>query len=245
VTADDIRARMAAARGAFDAIDMLVAPSKSLADEFMGLGFPGSKMFVLDYGFEPIYRDTRRPPPQTPLRFGYVGSIVWHKGLHLLIDAARRLPPDRFRVEIFGDPAVSPGYAEKVRHAAAGLPVTFRGGFDPSRAAEIFSEFDVLVVPSIWLENSPLVIHEAFMSGVPVIGARMGGIPDLVTDGDNGLLYDATSPDALAGAMRQLIDTPERVVAMQKRMPYVKSISTDAWGWLLFYAKTIKRNITL
>ena len=51
--------------------------------------------------------------------------------------------------------------------------------------------------PSLWLENSPLVIHEAFMAGIPVVGARIGGIADLVDDGRTGLLYDSTSPAEL------------------------------------------------
>ena len=71
------------------------------------------------------------------------------------------------------------------------------GAFDHEHAADVYAQIDVLVVPSLWLENSPLVIHEAFMAGIPVVGARIGGIADLVEDGRSGLLYDPTSPAEL------------------------------------------------
>ena len=82
------------------------------------------------------------------------------------------------------------------------------GAFDRARAADVYGQIDVLVVPSLWLENSPLVIHEAFMAGVPVVGARIGGIADLVEDGETGCLYDPTSPAELRGVLRELIDAP-------------------------------------
>ena len=75
------------------------------------------------------------------------------------------------------------------------------GRFERDHVADVYSQFDVLVVPSLWLENSPLVIHEAFMAGVPVVGARIGGISDLVRDGENGLLYPPESSAALAAAL--------------------------------------------
>ena len=107
------------------------------------------------------------------------------------------------------------------------MPAVFRRTESP----RIYSQIDVLVVPSLWPENSPLVIHEAFMAGVPVVGARMGGIVDLVTDQVNGLLYDASSPAALAAALRQLIDDPARVTALGSAAPPVKTVEQDAREW--------------
>ena len=71
------------------------------------------------------------------------------------------------------------------------------GEFKHSRIAEIFSEIDVLVVPSVWYENSPLVIQEAFLAGTPVIASDIGGIPELVKDKENGLLFKANDDNDL------------------------------------------------
>ncbi len=103
--------------------------------------------------------------------------------------------------------------------------------FDDADTAAVYRELDLLVVPSIWLENSPLVIHEAFQAGVPVVGARMGGISDLITDGHNGRLYDPESPDELAGILQSVIDDPAQLMQWAAALPQVKPIADDAHEW--------------
>src|SRR5207247_9820483 len=110
---------------------------------------------------------------------------------------------------IFRSPDVFPEYAAELRTHAAGLPVRFMGAFDHDRVADVYAQIDVLVVPSLWLENSPLVIHEALMAGIPVVGARIGGISGLVDDGRTRLLYDPASPAELEAVLRFLIEHPE------------------------------------
>ena len=141
----------------------------------------------------------------------------------------------------FGDLDVFPDYSSRLRREAADLPVRFAGAFDRDRVADVYAQFDVLVVPSLWLENSPLVIHEAFMAGVPVVGARIGGIPGLVEDGVNGLLYEAASPDDLARVLRRLIEHPALVRELSGRVPAVKSIGQDAEEWEAIYAALVRR----
>src|SRR5207244_1671153 len=126
----------------------------------------------------------------------------------------------------------------------AGLPVRFMGAFDRESVADVYSQIDVLVVPSLWLENSPLVIHEAFMAGVPVVGARLGGIADLVEDGRTGLLYDSASPVELMYALRSLIENPDRVAVLAghvRQSPRIKSLAEDAREWEETYADVVRR----
>ena len=243
LTPQDINDRLTAAREVFKQIDTFVAPSPSIASEFEQLGLDRSRIRVSDYGFVPL----RRPPrngAHGPVRIGYVGTLVWHKGVHALVDAVRRLSPSSYELKIFGDVNVFPDYVAHLRAGAAGLPVTFSGAFDRERAGDVYGGIDVLVVPSLWLENSPLVIHEAFMAGVPVVGARMGGIADLVEDGRNGRLYDPASPGALERILRELIETPGLLggLAAGVRMsPPVKSIAQDACEWEAIYADAVNR----
>ena len=107
----------------------------------------------------------------------------------------------------------------------------FCGPFHNADAASVYERFDVLVVPSLWPENSPLVIHEAFMAGLPVVASRIGGLPELVVDGVNGLLYEPRSPASLAVALRMLLENPHRMVEMAERVPPVKTIEEDAREW--------------
>jgi len=249
MTKRDIDERLAAARTVFDEVDLFVAPSPSIAAEFQRLGLDGSKIRVSDYGFVPVLRrpgnGSHETPgdhqPRRPLRVGYVGTLVWHKGVHMLLDAVRRLPADAYEVKIFGSPDVFPEYAAGLRTQAAGLPVRFMGAFDHERTAGVYAQLDVLVVPSLWLENSPLVIHEALMAGIPVVGARIGGIADLVEDGRNGLLYDPTSPAELEAMLRGLIENPDRLCRLAGALPRVKSIAEDAREWEAAYADVLQR----
>jgi glycosyltransferase involved in cell wall biosynthesis len=96
---------------------------------------------------------------------------------------------------------------------------------------------DLLVVPSLWLENSPLVIHEAFMAGVPVVGSRLGGTADLVCDGANGLLYEALSAEQLAAALRRVLEEPGLHRSLASAAPPVKTIEDDAREWIERYRR--------
>jgi glycosyltransferase involved in cell wall biosynthesis len=249
MTRKDFDERLAAAARVFDAVDLFVAPSPSIAAEFEQLGIKREKIRVSDYGFVPLVRSDIKAASGNngdarPLRIGYVGTLVWHKGVHVLLDAVRGLPSGRYEVKIFGSPDVFPQYVADLRARAEGLPVRFMGVFDRERVADVYAQIDVLVVPSLWLENSPLVIHEAFMAGIPVVGARTGGIADLVEQGRTGMLYDSTSPVQLRSALRSLIENPEQMAALGghvRSAPRVKAMADDAREWEETYADVVRR----
>jgi len=235
IASHDIARRLAAARRVFEEIDLFVAPSPAIAHEFQQLGLPQEKLRIADYGFTPLQRAPANGHGRN-LRIGFVGTLVWHKGAHVLLDAVRRLSPDGFELKIFGDPSVFPDYVAELRHRAAGLPVTFMGAFDRRSVSDVYGQIDVLVVPSLWLENSPLVVHEAFMAGVAVVGARIGGIADLIQHGRSGLLYEPRSASELAAALDTLVRDRSLVAALASQAPAVKSIADDARDWRSIYA---------
>jgi glycosyltransferase involved in cell wall biosynthesis len=235
--------RLAAARRLFREVDLFVAPSAALAGEFERLGLDHSRIRVSDYGFVPLPLVPRRAPAR-PLRLGFVGTLVWHKGIHVLLEAVAGLRADAYELKLFGNVDVFPDYVSDLRRRATGLPVRFMGAFDRDRTAAVYAEIDVLVVPSLWLENSPLVIHEAFMTGVAVVAARIGGIPDLVDDGRNGMLYEPSSAPELTARLQELIDHPERIQALTAAAPQVKSVADDAREWDRVYVEALARHRT-
>jgi glycosyltransferase involved in cell wall biosynthesis len=248
----DLEERMTSARQVFRQVDTFVAPSASIACEFERLGVDRSKIRVSDYGFVPLrpngpaMSEARRAESNGPLRIGYVGTLVWHKGVHVLLDAIRRLPASDYHLRIFGSPDVFPEYAADLRARAAGLPVTFMGKFEREQAADVYGQIDLLVVPSLWLENSPLVIHEAFMAGVPVVGARIGGIAGLIDDGRNGRLYDAASPAELATILGEFVANRPALSGLAEGVRTgrpVKTIAADASEWEAIYAEAIGRHV--
>ena len=185
---------------------------------------------MADYGFDAL-PPAPRAPRDGPLRIGFVGTLTWHKGAHVLLEAVRALPPDAFSLQIAGDLDVFPDYVADLRRRADRLPVVFTGRFDRADAAAMYAGLDVLVVPSLWPENSPLVIHEAFMTGVAVVAARAGGIPGLVVHDVSGLLFDPVNPASLTDALTRLIDDPGLHARLSAAAPPVRSLEQDAAEW--------------
>ncbi|HSC29937.1 MAG TPA: glycosyltransferase [Vicinamibacterales bacterium] len=237
VEAGDMIRREAYARAVFDTIDLFVAPSPFLAREFVRLGLPPDRLRVSDYGFERFPHDRCDSCPA--LRIGFVGTLVWHKGAHVLLEAARGLIGPH-EIHVWGDTSVFPDYTARLRRQADGLPVRFRGGFERSDVARVYGGLDVLVVPSIWPENSPLVVHEAFIYNVAVVGALTGGIPDLISHDVNGLLFDPFDPAALRAALQSLLDDRGLPARLAAAAPDVKSIEQDALEWEDRYREVLR-----
>ena len=152
------------------------------------------------------YRDEVAPTPRpdlgpgAPIRFGFIGRLDPLKGVALLLQAAANLPRDRISVFIAGRGTVA--YEAHLRETYAAANVRFLG-FVESRT--FFPEIDVLVVPSLWEDPCPLVVIEAMSHGVPVIGARGGGISEIVDHGRTGFLFPAGDAMALRAIMRRLL----------------------------------------
>jgi glycosyltransferase involved in cell wall biosynthesis len=237
---EDIEARLRAARDVFRHVDLFVAPSADLASAFERFGLPGDRLRVSAYGLPPRHAAPRQPA-RKPVRFGFIGTLAWHKGAHVLIEAARSLPLDAFDLKLFGAWTTFPQYVAELKSSAGSLPISFEGSFAPERVPEIYSSMDVLIVPSLWPENSPFVIHEAFQLGVPVVAARTGGIPQLVEDGVNGWLVEPGCGADLVRVLRRLIDEPSLITQASPRTPRPVSIDEDAAWWESAYDAVIRR----
>ena len=151
------------------------------------------------------------------LRLGYFGRLDPTKGVDIVVDALRRVPNAAVRFEIYG--IRQPGceaYAAKLERAAAKDPrIVFLPALPPDAVGEAMRRCDLVVVPSRWLETGPLVVLEAFAAGTPVLGARLGGIAELVSDQVDGLLIPPEDPGAWASAIAALAATPERVARLR------------------------------
>ena len=105
--------------------------------------------------------------------------------------------------------------------------VSLRGSVAHNAVPETLAAFDLLVMPSIWPETSGLVIQEAFLAGVPVVASRIGGIPEVITDGVNGLLFEPGSREGLERTLRRLLDEPDLLPTLRRGLPEVRTIAED------------------
>ena len=209
--------------------DLIIAPSRYLAEKYREAGVDEKKMVVSSYGMDHrLFEGFARKPRGARIRFSFIGTITAHKGLHVLIKAFNAMPADAAELNIFGDYNHMPDYTKFLRQEAKHPHINFRGKFPPRQVAEPYSETDVLVVPSLWHENCPLVLHDAFITKTPVIVSGGGAMDEFVQDGENGLLFRMGDSQDLAEKMMFFIREPHRIKEMGRRAPAVKTVAEDA-----------------
>lgn len=208
-----------------------IAPCRFMRDRFVALGIERERITVADYGFDHgRFAAARRPAAPSTLSVGFLGSLMISKAPHLLLEAVSRMPKDRLSVTIYGAHTPYHGdesYRDRLEALLAQPNVTLGGPLPYADVPQALACLDVLVVPSVWPENSPLVIHEAFLAGVPVVASNIGGIPELVTHDVNGLLFRPGDADDLARALTMLVDRPGLLQQLRDGIPAIRSIDTD------------------
>jgi len=208
-------------------IDYFIAPAQFLLEKFKNnFGIPNKKLIYLDYGFDLERLCNRARISNEPFTFGYIGTHIPAKGIQLLIEAFGKLK-GLAKLRIWGRPrgentsalkAISNSLPANVRQHIEWLPEYN----NQQIVADVFNKVDVIVVPSIWYENSPLVIHEALQVRVPVITANIGGMSEYVYHDINGLLFKHRDVNGLAAAMQQLLNNPQLAVSLGSR-GYIQS----------------------
>jgi len=234
--AQRIERRWQSVREAASAVDLFVLPSRYLLGEMARFGLPAERMIHCDYGFPSDAFPRREALPEVARHFAFIGSVMRHKGMHVLLEAFEGLPADA-QLSVGGSLGYDPPYAAWLQQMARHPGVRFVGGVSPDRVPGFLGDVDALVVPSIWNENSPLTIHEAFLAGVPVVASRMGGSTELLEAG-GGLLYDADDPQALRVQLRRLYDEPGLARRLAASAPRVKSMKEHVVELVELYDRT-------
>jgi len=213
-------------------VSHFLAPSQDIRRRFMAFGISPDKISVSRLGFDVgAIRDAAKARKAAPqLRLGFLGSLMISKAPDLLLQAHRKLPAARATVDLIGPFTPYHGDAGYESQLKALLPypgVRMHGALSHSAIPEALASLDVLVVPSIWPENSPLVIHESFLAGIPVVASRIGGIPELIDDGRNGLLFHPGDVDDLTHALTRLLDDPALLDTLRQGIGEVRTLQDD------------------
>ena len=209
--------------------DLLVAPCPFLKSKFVEHGFSPDKVLVSRCGIDSKPFLDFRKKASSKLRFGYMGTIHRHKGVHVLVAAFNGVDDSEVELKVFGDPSVDTDYSAEVQARAAHNPrISFLGRYSNPDIGRVLSEIDVLIVPSIWHELGPLTIREAFAAKVPVIASKLGAMPDLVEDGINGLLVKPGDADDLLTKMKLFVEDRDLIKQFQSNIGMVKTIEENA-----------------
>jgi glycosyltransferase involved in cell wall biosynthesis/MoaA/NifB/PqqE/SkfB family radical SAM enzyme len=219
---DWVHRRMTHIREVCGAIDLFIAPSRYLLQRFRDeFHLPNEKLVYLDYGFQHQRFQGRNRVPGEPFTFGYIGTHIPAKGINHLIEAFRMLSENAL-LRIWGRPlgVETEGLLALVRTWPRKVQdrIEWMGEYqNQDIVRDVFNRCDAIVVPSIWVENAPLVIHEALQARVPVITADAGGMAEYVHHEQNGLLFTHRNPQSLAEQMQRFVDNPAEAAHLGKR----------------------------
>jgi len=189
-------------------LNKIISPNRFMTEMLIQHGILSDHIVGSSFGIDmngqqqaKLHRSSRRP-----FRAGYIGTLAAHKGCHILIEACKALPVDEVILKIYGSTEDFPEYSNELKKLAAHQGnIEFCGVFHNSVIAEVMAGIDVLVVPSLWFENTPLVIYSAQAAGCPVVGSDFPGISEVIRDEENGLLFEAGNVAALSGQLSRLI----------------------------------------
>ncbi len=208
-------------------VSVFLGPSHFLLEEHQKWGIPPEKSRYSPYGYSVTGTETSGSKDAAgKVRFGFIGSIVHHKGVHVLLEAFRQLTSQQAELHVFGGFFDKP-YEERIHALAQGDErIRFHGRFLPDQLAEVYAHFDILVIPSIWFENSPLTINEAFIHRAPVIAGDVGGMKELVSD-QCGALFTLGDPHSLCEQLERVMDAPDLLARWKENVPQVKTIEEN------------------
>ncbi|MDG2150038.1 MAG: glycosyltransferase family 4 protein [Planctomycetota bacterium] len=218
-------------RGLLDKATALIAPSKFIKSMFLSNGYADEHMLHCPYGVDPLQGEISKIPVagEGTVTFGFFGSVNPKKGLEILVSAFRECRGSRLRLVVRGNMTHFPKYAKRVRAFADVDPrINFRGPYGHGELAEALSSIDVLVVPSVWYENTPFVVLEAFCAGRPVIASDLGGLSEIVNDGVNGRTFRAGDPGSLTGVLAEFEEDPSLLARLAAGISNVRTLEENA-----------------
>jgi glycosyltransferase involved in cell wall biosynthesis len=222
-----VQARMTFLQETLNRVDAIISPSQFLRNLFIRAGVAPERIIFSRQGrdFPALTPDLLEKTPSAYLRVGYMGQIAPHKGVHTLFEAVRRMPEAALTVKAYGDDSHFPGYTRRLRRIAKiDERLTLAGTYRCTDVSQVLRELDVIVVPSVWYENSPNVILEAFAHRTPVVASDLGGMVELVRDGGNGLLFAPSNAHDLARQLERLLKDPGLLPALRAGISPVKSM---------------------
>lgn len=230
-TPADFARRFDTVREALAQVDAITAITADLAERFERFARRGLGVTALHQAPDTsaCRLRIREPRRGRPLRVGYVGKVTYVKGVHVLLEAARRFDPAELEVEVWGGPTwtdiLEIAHWRRVA-ALAGDRANIQlhpEGFPREELADVYDRFDVLAVPSIWFEAYGRIVAEAFANGVPVVCSDEGGPAELVRSGEDGYTVAMGDVDAWEATLRRLVEDPEEAARLSRNVRPLKA----------------------
>jgi len=214
----------------------VVTATRFLRTAYERNGF-AKPMRSIPFGVD-VERDAKpkRSPGHRPV-VGFIGQIARHKGADILIEAFKRLPKGAAELRIYGPGDQDPAFMAVLRAQADGAAIQFRGTFTKEKMREIMDSLDLLVIPSRWYENSPLVLLNALATHTPVIVSDVAGMTEFLEEGRNGFSFRRGSVDSLERVLGSAVLDGGRLSEMPLTTTYDRTTRIMAEETMAIYTR--------
>lgn len=172
--------------------------------------------------------------------FANIGGLSYYKGTHILLDAFNGIKKRNFELHIYG--RYNEAYISKLMRGKENLKVKFYGHYRPQELPTLISEVDVMVLASICNDTAPQTIFESYSARIPIIASNIGGFPDFIKDGINGLLFKPGDKKELAKKIDFILGHPDEIEKYRRNIPKLKTITENARELENLYLKLIKNS---
>jgi glycosyltransferase involved in cell wall biosynthesis len=210
-------------------VNKIIAPSRFLQEMYTKNGVNASALRYLSFGLDTSHLQGHKKTPADRLRIAFIGTLTAHKGCHILVEAFRGIESDRLRLAIYGNTDQFADYTARLKkQIGEDERIALQGTFPPEDLGKVFSEIDILVVPSIWYENTPLIVYSALATKTPVIATNLGGLTELIKPGVNGFLFEAGDAAGLKACMEKVVRSPDLIRRLEEQIEPVKNMEAHA-----------------
>ncbi len=225
-------------------VNCVVSPTKFLKNLFEMNNFSNNiKLIRFGKDYTNVRYNSKTYSKTDEITIGYLSSVLPHKGAHVLLEAFRKANMRNTKIKFHGSCFHDTDYYNELKDLAINDDkVEFHGPYEYKEMPQILDEIDVLAVPSIWWENSPLVMLRALAHNIPVIVSDLGGLTEVVKDGENGFVFEAGNSQSLAKILQMIGEDPEILNEMKAKINHPPRIEEEVFEYEKLYLDLIRNS---
>ncbi len=222
----------------------VIAPSDFLKGIFRN-EVPSLAIEVINHGlrYGNLRKNKKIYSAGDTITFCYCGSLNEHKGVHIAIEAVRKIKSERLRLKIYG--SGDKLYTDRLKEMAAeDRRIEFCGVYTDQQVADVFASIDVVIIPSLWYETYSLILKEAFFCSVPVVASNVGVMAEAIRDGVNGFVFRIGDPAHLQEVLESILADPVilNVIKAGTAHEFVPTVEQEAYAYSRIYRKILSKD---
>lgn len=240
-SSDKIERRFIEVKELFESVDYVISGTNFLIKMFKNNKI-NSNIKLIRFGtdYNTNHPIVKNYSDNSAVTVGYLSTLIPHKGADVLIDAFNKANLENIRLKIYGHYFGEKNYYEKLKSKVnKNSDVQFYGEYKFEELPQILDDIDIVVVPSIWWENSPLILLGALAHKIPVIVSDLGGLTEMIKDGENGFTFEAGNIESLAQVLFKIGKNPEILNELKNNIIYPPRIEEEAFEYELIYSGLI------